>query len=151
MTEDTKDHVYPRGVEVIVGPFIINDKRQVLLFTSPKWDGVWIVPGGHIEPGETLEEALIRETFEEIGVEIEPLDLISVADGIVSPPQFKRNAHFVFINYAAKLKSDKFVFNREISAFKWFDIDEAIGSDMVREGCREAAKKLKIWMELNNL
>ena len=61
---------YPRGIEVIVGPFIINDTQELLLMTSPKWNNEWIVPGGHVEPGELLENAVVRETREELGVDI---------------------------------------------------------------------------------
>lgn len=140
---------YPRGIEVAVGPFIINDKDQLLLFTSPKWQNEWIVPGGHVEPGETLEEAVKRETLEEIGVEIEIIELFNISQSFVAPPEFKRHAHFLFIDFIAKLKSDKFVFNDEISEYNWFNLDDVISSSQVKQSCRDAAKKLKIWLKVH--
>jgi len=100
---------YPRGIEVIVGPFIINDTQELLLMTSPKWNNEWIVPGGHVEPGELLENAVVRETREELGVDIEVIDMFNISQNFVSPPEFKRNAHFLFIDFVAKLKNTNFI------------------------------------------
>lgn len=142
----TDNPTYPKGIEVAVGPFIINEKQQLLLFRSPKWKDEWLVPGGHVEVGESLQDAVVRETMEELGVEIEVIDLFNVGESFVSPPEFKRNAHFVFIDFVAKLKSDNFTFNDEISDYKWFDLDEAIQNPEVKDTCRRAIKKLKVWL-----
>ncbi|MFK4820685.1 NUDIX hydrolase [Ochrobactrum quorumnocens] len=57
---------------VTVGAFVVNDEGKVLMgLRSPwkkAWPEHWDTPGGHVEPGETLEEALIREMGEEIGI-----------------------------------------------------------------------------------
>ena len=58
--------------------FIIRDGALLLI---PPWENdgraqrLWNAPGGALEPYESIEEALIRETFEETGAEIEPLGL----------------------------------------------------------------------------
>ena len=57
--------------EPIVGAFILNDNNEILLMVSPKWDNQYTVPGGHIEIGETIAETVVRETKEEIGIDIE--------------------------------------------------------------------------------
>lgn len=146
---ENKEIKYPRGVEVIVGPFIINEKKEVLLCTSPKWKDVWMVCGGHVEPGETLENAVKRETKEELGVDIEIIDYLGVGEGFTSPPEFKRNAHMIFINFIAKLKTDTFNFNNEISECKWFTIDEALNSPKTKLSCRNAIENLQKWLLLN--
>ena len=51
-----------------------SETKQVLLMRrnadAPVWPGYWTNPGGHVEPGETLEQTATREAFEEIGIEI---------------------------------------------------------------------------------
>ena len=142
MSEEEK---YPRGIEVISGPFIINDKNQLLLCLSPKW-GVWIVPGGHVNPGETTRDACIRETKEELGLDIEIVDFLSVAESFAEPPIFKRHAHFIFFNYIARLKSSHMDFNEEISETRWFDLDDVLKNPEVKISCKEGAALLKKWL-----
>ena len=59
----------------VVAALLARDGRVLLCHRSPdrKWfPDVWDFPGGHVEAGETAEDALVREIAEEIGVAIEP-------------------------------------------------------------------------------
>lgn len=58
--------------------------RHVLLIRRGKQPllGRWSIPGGTVESGETLEQALVREMAEETGLEVEPLELLTVFDWI---------------------------------------------------------------------
>ncbi|MCM3457301.1 NUDIX hydrolase [Heyndrickxia oleronia] len=58
---------------------IINEKGEFLL--QKRIDGLWGVPGGFIELGESTEEAGRREVLEETGIEIGQLDLLGVFSG----------------------------------------------------------------------
>ncbi|AIM06097.1 TPA: NUDIX domain-containing protein [Bacillus anthracis] len=58
---------------------VFNEQRQILL--QQRQNGIWGVPGGFVELGESTEEAGRREVFEETGVEIGTLQLISVFSG----------------------------------------------------------------------
>lgn len=62
---------FSRGVEVVGSAIIENPEGKILLVRSPKWHDKWTMPGGHIEPGETIEKALLREAEEEIGLSLE--------------------------------------------------------------------------------
>ncbi|RAS90341.1 DNA mismatch repair protein MutT [Bacillus cereus] len=58
---------------------VFNEQGQILL--QQRRSGIWGVPGGFIELGESTEEAGRREVFEETGIEIGTLQLISVFSG----------------------------------------------------------------------
>lgn len=74
-------------IGVGVGALIQNERGEILLALRSQQAknerGLWEIPGGAVEFGETLERALKREIREEIGVEIEVLDLLHVCDHIL--------------------------------------------------------------------
>jgi nucleoside triphosphatase len=140
--------VYERGIEVIVGVFLINDLDQVLLFRSPKWDNNWVISGGHVEPGETLAAATKRETKEEVGVDIEIIDTLNVREFFVHPPEFKRDAHFVSINSIAKITGCNIKLDGvELTESKWFDIDDALNLPDITPSVSDGLKQLKVWFK----
>jgi 8-oxo-dGTP pyrophosphatase MutT (NUDIX family) len=62
----------------IVGTFLFSNDGYILLGKSRKggvYSDAWLVPGGGIEEGETKEQAAIRETLEEVGIDIAPFHL----------------------------------------------------------------------------
>lgn len=65
-----------------VGAVIWNARGEVLLIkrVRPPRQGEWSVPGGKVEPLESLEDALVREVHEETGLEIEILEKIDVVE-----------------------------------------------------------------------
>lgn len=58
--------------DFVAGAFIIKNNR--VLFLKHKKYGIWLQPGGHVEERETPDEAAIRETMEEVGLEVEILE-----------------------------------------------------------------------------
>lgn len=141
---------YPRGIEVIVGTYIINDKKEILLFQSPKWNNEWTICGGHIEVGETIEDATKREVKEEINVDIELIDTLSVGNFFAHPPKFKRDAHFIYIDSIAKIISGEIKLDMvEITHAKWFNIDDALKLEKISSSCKKGLKKLKNWFLKN--
>ncbi|SMQ63237.1 ADP-ribose pyrophosphatase YjhB, NUDIX family [Bacillus sp. OV166] len=66
---------------ILVGAMVcvINDQGKILLQKRP--EGIWGLPGGLLELGESVEEAGRREVFEETGVEIGQLQLVEIFSG----------------------------------------------------------------------
>ena len=62
------------------GVVITNSDNQLLLFKRAV-SGLWAIPGGHMDIGESLEETAVRETFEETGLTLHTLELLTVVSG----------------------------------------------------------------------
>lgn len=128
---ERKDQIFP---EPTVGALIQNDQGKVLLCDSHKWPGIYTVPGGHVELGETCEEALIRECKEEVGLGISVVELLSIQQ-VIHPKEFWRNdAHFIFFDYLCKVegKQEAKVDAKEIQSVIWVDPREAFNLNIDR-------------------
>ncbi len=111
--------------EPTVGIFIFNQQGKLLLLQSHKWPGAYVVPGGHVELGERLEETAVREAKEETGLDIYDLEFINFQEFIYDPAFWKQR-HFIFFDYAAKTDSTDVVLNNEAQAYIWIKPQEAL-------------------------
>jgi nucleoside triphosphatase len=115
--------------EPTVGVFIFNQQGELLLLQSHKWPGAYVVPGGHVELGERLEEAAVREAKEETGLDIYDLEFILFQQFIYDPAFWKKR-HFIFFDFAAKTDSTDVVLNDEAQEFVWVEPEEALGLEL---------------------
>jgi 8-oxo-dGTP diphosphatase len=65
-------------IRVVVGGAVLHDGRLLAARRSapPELAGRWELPGGKVEPGESEEQALVRELREELGIDVLPLERI---------------------------------------------------------------------------
>lgn len=116
------DQIFP---EPTVGVFIFNLADELLLLQSHKWPGKYVVPGGHVELGETLEQAAIREAKEETGLDIYDLKFIMFQQFIHDPAFWKRR-HFIFFDYACRTDSLEVNLNEEAQEHVWVRLEAAL-------------------------
>jgi len=97
--------VNPTAPVVGVGGVVVRDGR-VLLIRRGKQPlyGRWVVPGGTVELGESLGQALVREMREETGLEVEPIELITVFDRIHRDGA-RVVYHYVIVDYLCRWRS----------------------------------------------
>ncbi|MBU1149176.1 NUDIX domain-containing protein [Patescibacteria group bacterium] len=113
---------YPR---VTVGALIFDDQGKFLLVKSHKWGGRWLIPSGHVEFGEKLEDALVREIKEEVNLEISDIEFYFFGELINSQEYHKANTHFICFDFLAKKKSGQLKLNDEAEEFAWVDLEQA--------------------------
>ncbi len=111
--------------EPTVGVFIINQTDELLLVKSHKWPGKYVVPGGHVELGERLEEAAIREAKEETGLDIYDLKFINFQQ-FIHDPAFWKYRHFIFFDFLCKTHSLEVKLNDEAQEHVWVRLDAAL-------------------------
>ena len=106
----------------VINAVFVKDKRVLLEKRKEEEDnyaGLWAFPGGHIEKGEKIEDALSREMKEELGVELGTVDFLGVIEDI-DPTSKDPYEHHIFIckRWKGKLQDTK-----EEERIKWVDID----------------------------
>lgn len=83
-----------------VGAVVIHEDRVLLVRRGKEpMRGRWLVPGGTVEWGETLEEAVVREVREETGLTVRPREMVAVLDRIQREDDARVLYHFVIVDY----------------------------------------------------
>jgi mutator protein MutT len=82
-----------------VGAVLIHEGRVLLIRRGKQpLRGRWVVPGGTVELGETLEQALVREVEEETGLVVRPREVVAVFDRILREAD-RVDYHYVIVDY----------------------------------------------------
>jgi 8-oxo-dGTP diphosphatase len=89
--------------------------------------GVYTFPGGVVEAGETLLEALRREVREETSLEIEPLSLAGYREVIAPDAERRIERHFVILPFACRWVSGEPKLNEELDDARWLMPSELSG------------------------
>lgn len=117
---------YPKGVEVVASALIKRKDGKVLLIQSHKWGDRWLLPGGHVEPSETIFEAAKREGEEETGLKLKPLYLVNVGE-LINDPGFNRQAHLIYFHVVCESLTEEVRLDGvELKNFEWFEPKEAL-------------------------
>jgi nucleoside triphosphatase len=134
-----------RYPEPACGALIFNGDK-ILLIKSHKWKGKYVIPGGHVELGERLVDALKREIKEETGLNIYDIEFICFQEFIYGKNYWKKR-HFILFDFACKTKSRNVKLNHEGEKFVWVKIDEALKLPLetyTRKTIKEYLKRHKL-------
>ena len=109
--------------EPTVGALIFNDKNQLLIVKTHKWKGKYTIPGGHVEMGEYLEDALKREIQEETGLNLIKANYLCYQE-FVFDDSFWEKRHFIFFDFVCRVEDGVVQLNEEAQDYAWVDIDK---------------------------
>lgn len=99
---------------------VVNEKKEILLINNPKRG--WEYPGGMVEPGESLQEALKREIREETGVEVEIIGFVGICKNV--------QRDIVNIDFICKYTEGELKTSEESIEVEWVTIQEALSRVM---------------------
>jgi ADP-ribose pyrophosphatase YjhB (NUDIX family) len=111
---------------------IFDEARQKVLLTRRLDNGLWCLPGGHMEAGESVEECCAREVFEETGLQVRVKRLTGVysnPDQLVVYPDGNQ-AHFVVMNFEVEIIRGKLSISDETSEAGYFSLTEIASMPM---------------------
>ena len=117
---DESSRVYPTRPYLAVSAAIFrHDRILIVRRARPPAHGIYTLPGGGVELGETLEEAVIREVREETALEIAPVALAGYRQAIARDGKGAIERHFVILPFAARFISGEITLNEELAEAHW--------------------------------
>ncbi len=112
---------------------IFDENRQKVLLTRRADNGLWCLPGGAVDPGESVEEACTREVFEEtglrsrvtrlVGVYSDPHKLVEYPDGA--------KAQIVALSFEVEILGGEMGLSSETSEIGFFALEAIAGMDLL--------------------
>jgi 8-oxo-dGTP diphosphatase len=134
MSNDERSRTYPTRPYLAVSAAIFRHGRVLIVRRArPPANGLYTLPGGGVELGETLEEAVIREVREETGLEVEPVGLAGYRQAITRDTEGGVERHFVILPFAARWIAGEVALNEELGEAHWLKPD-AIADLKTTEG-----------------
>ncbi len=123
---------YPEAPVAAVGVVVVREDGRLLLArrANPPAQGLWSLPGGRIELGETVVEAARREVREECGVECEPLEVFHAVDRVFRDREGRVQYHYLIVEVLARWVSGEVSPGSDASEADWFKTRELSSLDI---------------------
>jgi len=123
----------PRQPELVVGALLLDESGDVFVARFSKIEGHYAIPGGHVEYGETVAEALRRELLEETGLTPLRYRLLRVSERI-RPPLYKDGRHhLVYLDFVVEAwQGDMQLDGQELSDGLWIAPQAALDLPLTR-------------------
>lgn len=130
-----------------VGAVIWRGPERLLLVRRgrPPRESEWSIPGGRVEAGETVQEALVREVAEETGMAVQLAGLIDVVDLLERNASGVLASHYVLIDFSAHWQAGEACAGSDAAECGWFAPRKALaraGWEETRRVIRASARQL---------
>ncbi len=124
---------YPEHPMVGVGAIIVQDGKILIVRRgSEPGKGKWSVPGGLVELGETVEQAVVREVREECGLDVEVDKLIDIVDSMTFDKNGRLKYHFIILDFFVKIKGGKLRPGDDAKEALWVPLEEVENYDLTK-------------------
>jgi 8-oxo-dGTP diphosphatase len=111
----------PRPILAVSAAILRNGKVLVVRRARPPAGGLFSLPGGVVELGETLTDAVAREVMEETSLTIAPVALAGYREVVARDAEDRVERHFVILPFAARWIAGEPVLNEELSEWHWVE------------------------------
>ena len=148
---------HPQPIPAVAAVIVADGKLLLIRRGTEPSKGKWSVPGGRVEFGETLEDALKREVREETGLEIEVGDLAGVYELIVHPTLNAQLStlgglahHYVIIDYFARVVGGELKAGDDADDARWVPtsaLDEYQLTEHLRERIQGWLTAVAMWVD----
>ena len=102
--------------------------------------GFWSLPGGLVETGERLEDAIRREVLEETGLRVRPVELFGVFERIIQSKRGRTEYHYILFDYVCRVERGTLQAGDDVSRVEWVSRAK-LGDYLITEGTLEVIQK----------
>lgn len=139
-----------------VGGVVIRNGRALLIRRStPPLQGRWSIPGGHVEWGETIEQAVVRELREETGLAVQVLELVEIVERIFDDqpnapaaseprPFSEAQHHFIILDFLCAAPSGEARAGDDAREIAWAAEDELARYELTESALRVVRAALRL-------
>ena len=136
---------FPSQPVVGVGAVILDGDRVLLVKRGhAPLKGEWSLPGGTVELGETLEDALAREVREETGLEIAIGPVVEVFDRIDRASDGRVAYHFVIVDFACAIAGGSLAHASDAEDARWVPVSDLVGYELTEKATTVIHKALAL-------
>lgn len=133
----TDERTYPQRPILAVSAAIIRDCKVLIVRRARKPAlNLYTLPGGGVETGEQLVDAVVREVREETALDIEPVALAGHREAIMRDKEGRVERHFVILCFASRWLKGEPALNSELDDARWID-PAALSGYKTTEGLAE--------------
>ena len=116
---------FPLYPVVSVGAVILDRGRVLLVKRArPPLQGEWSLPGGVVELGETLPQAVVREVREETGLAVDVGSVLEVIERVQESTDGRVEYHYVIIDYLCRAQPGEPAHGSDAAAVQWADASD---------------------------
>lgn len=131
---------YPDRPVAAVGGVVLHEGRVLIVKRKAEpGAGLWSIPGGVIELGETARDALMREVEEETGLRVEPLQVVDVYDSIVAE-RGRVTYHYTLVDYLCRFVGGTLHPATDVEEARWVTREELGEYEMTETAPRAIGK-----------
>jgi 8-oxo-dGTP diphosphatase len=102
--------------------------------------GYWSLPGGLVETGESLDQAVRREVLEETGLQVKPVEMFGVFERVIKDSRGRAEYHYLLVDYVCRVTGGKLRAADDVARVEWVR-RERLGDYQLTEGTREVIER----------
>ncbi len=123
---------YPNQPIVGVGGILFQDERVLLVRRGREpARGQWSIPGGAVDTGETLRQAVVREMMEETGIQAEPVAPVKILDRIFRDDRGRVAYHYVLVDFLCRFLGGELRAGSDALEARFIPVGDLVSMDII--------------------
>ena len=137
---------YPDSPVVGAAGIVVREEELLLVKRGhPPGEGIWALPGGVVELGESLEAACAREVKEETGLTVEVGPLVEVFQRILPDGGGRVEYHYVVLDFLCRVVSGRAQAGDDAAELRWASVHRPEEWRLSPDSRKVVAKGLDLW------